>query len=179
MTIAIEKQIKQETVFSGKVLRVTLDTVRINDTTESFREVVHHMGAAAVIPVMNDGRVVLVRQYRYALEQAILEIPAGKLDPNESPATCAIRELEEEAGFHAEELIDLGPIFTTPGFSNEVVYLYLARNMTETAQHLDEDEFVEVEYYTIDEIYHMIEEGLIRDGKTIAAFAKARRYLVK
>lgn len=177
MSISTEKRIEQQEIFKGNVLHVTLDTVTINDDRTATREVVWHPGASAVIPVLADGRVLLVRQYRYAVDQPLLEIPAGKLDNGEAPEICAKRELEEEAGIRCDTLIPLGSIYTSPGFSDEIIYLYLAKEMTETATDWDDDECMENEIYTPAEVFALIDEGKISDAKTIAAFFRARKYM--
>ena len=123
-------------------------------------------------------RVVLVRQYRYAAAQAMLEVPAGKIEHDgESPDYCAARELEEEAGVTASEILPLGYTYTSPGFCSERIYLYLARGLQKGKQHLDDDEFMNVEYYTPKEMEDLIDKNEITDAKTIAAFEKARKYL--
>ena len=123
-------------------------------------------------------RVVLVRQYRYAAAQAMLEVPAGKIEHDgESPDYCAARELEEEAGVTASEILPLGYTYTSPGFCSERIYLYLARGLQKGKQHLDDDEFMNIEYYTPKEMEDLIDQNEITDAKTIAAFEKARKYL--
>ena len=130
-------------------------------------------GACAVIPVTDDGAVLFVRQYRYAVEEALLEIPAGKIDPGEAPDVCAARELTEETGFRAERLRKLGAVFTTPGFCNEKIHLYLADRLVPAHQHLDTDEFLDVVKIPLGEALEMIRNGEISDAKTLSAFAIA------
>ena len=140
-----------------------------NGNTEEW-DYIHHRGAAAVLPVMDDGRLIMVRQYRNALEKYILELPAGALDyPEEPGIVCAARELEEETGYRSEDLEWLLTIRTTVALSNEKIDIYVARNLISTRQHLDPNEFVEVETYTLDELKQMIFSGKIEDGKTVAA----------
>ena len=127
-----------------------------------------HPGAVAIIPVLPDGRILLVRQFRHPVGQVLLEIPAGKLDPGESPDACAARELEEETGYRAKSLERKASVFTGPGFTNEVIHLYLAHDLFKTAVNPDEDEFLEVGAYTPEEIRRLVREGLICDAKTIS-----------
>lgn len=179
MSISVETMIERKEIMTGRVLHVTVDTVRINDSENtSIREAVWHHGASAILPLTDDGKIILVRQYRYAAGQPMLEIPAGKIEQDgENPDYCAARELEEEAGVTSDDILPLGSIFTSPGFCNEKIYLYLARNLKASKQNLDEDEFVDLEYYTPKEMEQLIIDGGIIDSKTIACFAKARRYL--
>ena len=131
-----------------------------------------------ILPLTDDGKIILVRQYRYAAAEAMLEVPAGKIEHDgESPDYCAARELEEEAGVTAKEILPMGYVYTSPGFCNERIYLYLARGLEKGKQHLDDDEFMNVEYYTPQEVEALIDKNEITDAKTIAAFAKARKYL--
>jgi ADP-ribose pyrophosphatase len=179
MSISTEKMVSRKEIMKGKVLHVTVDTVRINDSDKlAVREAVWHFGACAILPVADDGRIILVRQYRYAATQPMLEVPAGKIEHNgESPDICAARELEEEAGVTAGEILPLGYVYTSPGFCNERIYLYLARQLHKGAQHLDDDEFMNIERYTPKEMEELIANNEIVDAKTIAAFEKSRRYL--
>jgi ADP-ribose pyrophosphatase len=179
MSISTEKMIDRKEIMTGRVLHVTVDTVRINDSeVTSTREAVWHHGASAILPLTDDGKIILVRQYRYAAGQAMLEVPAGKIEQDgENPDFCAARELEEEAGVTSENLMPLGYVFTSPGFCNEKIYLYLARQLKASKQNLDADEFLNLERYTPQEMEQLILDGSIVDSKTIACFARARRYL--
>lgn len=167
-----EKLEKRTPVYEGKLLHVYRDDVEIGGR-KTWREVVLHPGACAVIPVTDDGCVLFVRQYRYAVEEALLEIPAGKIDPGEAPETCAARELTEETGYRAERLRKLGAVYTTPGFCNETIHLYLADRLIPSHQHLDADEFLDVVKVPLADVRRMIRDGEIHDAKTLAAFAIA------
>lgn len=141
--------------------------------------IAHRKGAAAVLPVTNDGKILMVRQYRNALNRETLEIPAGARDSVDEPTSvCAARELEEETGYKAGNMEILITVATTVAFCNEVIDIYLATDLTKTCQHLDEDEFVEVESYTIEELKDMVFARKIQDSKTVAAimayYAKSR-----
>lgn len=172
MSIEKEKLIHREPIYDGQIIHVFKDTVELAGR-ETIREVVLHQGAAAIIPVTDKGEVLFVKQYRYPVEEALLEIPAGKMDPGETPDQCAARELEEETGYKGK-LTKLGYVYTTPGFCNETIHLYLATDLVHTKQHLDEGEFLDVLPISLEEVWHMMGEGKMYDAKTLAAFAMAR-----
>ena len=157
-------------VHEGTVLKMYQDhMVFANGNTEEW-DFIHHDGAAAVVPVLEDGRIIMVRQYRNALERETIELPAGKLDdPDEPGIECAARELEEETGYRSESLEWLLTLRTTVAFCDEKIDIYLARNLVPTKQNLDEDEYVDVEIYTLEELKELIFTGKIEDSKTIAA----------
>ena len=153
-------------VFAGRVIDVSVDTVREGDQTYT-REVVHHRGSAVILPAFDDGTIALVRQYRHPAVRYLLECPAGTLNDKESPAAGAARELEEELGLVAGKLEKLSEFFISPGFCEEKMWLYLATDLTETAQRLDDDEMIEVVRLPIERALQMITEGEIEDAKTI------------
>ena len=164
------KRRKRELVYQGAVLNVYRDQVELPNGNVAEWDYIHHDGAAAVVPVTEDGKILMVRQDRNALDRATLEIPAGKLDdPKEEGIVCAKRELEEETGFRSEQLEWLITLRTTVAFCNERIEIFVAKNLIPTEQHLDEDEFVEVEAYTMEELKEKIFAGEIEDGKTISA----------
>lgn len=165
-----EKLLERRAAYEGRMLHVYSDRVEIGGR-ETTREVVLHPGACAILPVTEKKEILFVRQYRYAAEETLLEIPAGKIDPGEAPDVCAARELTEETGFRAERLRKLGAVFTTPGFCNEKIHLYLADRLVPAHQHLDTDEFLDVVKIPLDEALEMIRNGEISDAKTLAAFA--------
>ena len=144
-----ERKLSSEMKFDGKLIKVTYDIAEVNGK-EAWREVVHHPGASAVVAIDENNRIIMEKQFRYALNDYLLEIPAGKLDAGEDPLVCAKRELEEETGIIASEWISLGTIATSPGFCNEVIHLYVAKGLSKGEIHWDEDEYVEVERYTFD-----------------------------
>ncbi|MCL4408131.1 MAG: NUDIX hydrolase [Thermotogae bacterium] len=170
-----EKKINSSEKFNGKILHLYVDEVKLPNGHTSFREVVRHPGASAVIVRSNEGKIILERQYRYPINEVLWEIPAGKLDLGEDPINCAKRELMEETGITARRWEKLGHIYTTPGFSDEKIYLYFASEISNGKTHLDEDEFVEVEYFTIDEVELMIVNNEIVDSKTTVAFFRAQK----
>ena len=160
-------------IYRGRTFNVDVDSVRLPNGREMDLELVHHRGAAAVVPVLDDGTVLLVRQYRYATGGWLLEIPAGKLDGGESPETCAGREAEEEVGYRPGKLDPLGWIWSTPGFADEKIWLFLATGLTETRQGLDEDEVLELERMPLREAVEKAARGEIHDGKTVCALLRA------
>ena len=171
-----ERKLSSEMKFDGKLIKVTYDIADVNGK-EAWREVVHHPGASAVVAIDEDNRIIMEKQFRYALNDYLLEIPAGKLDAGEDPLVCAKRELEEETGIIASEWISLGTIATSPGFCNEVIHLYVAKGLSKGEIHWDEDEYVEVERYTFDELLQRIKEEKIKDSKSLSALLLAMPYL--
>lgn len=171
-----ECKLSSEMKFDGKLIQVTYDIADVNGK-EAWREVVHHPGASAVVAIDEDNRIIMEKQFRYALNDYLLEIPAGKLDKGEDPLVCAKRELEEETGIIASEWISLGTIATSPGFCNEVIHLFVAKGLSKGEIHWDEDEYVEVERYTFDELLQRIQEEKIKDSKTLSALLLAMPYL--
>lgn len=166
----IESKVSSEDVFDGNLLHVKKDTVRLPNGGTAYREWIKHPGAAAVLPITPDGRLIFVRQYRYPIQQVTLEIPAGKLDAEgEDPFECAKRELSEETGYQADRYTYLTKLATTVGFSNEFIYIYAAEGLTPGKQHPDEDEFINVCTLTMEEAMEKIRSGEICDAKSITA----------
>jgi ADP-ribose pyrophosphatase len=171
-----EQILSEETIYRGKLLTIRKDRVRLENGREATREVVVHPGAVAIVPLLPDGRVILVRQYRYAAGRALLEIPAGTLDqPGESPAAAAARELGEETGYTAGEYRELAAFFTAPGFCTEKITVYLATGLTPGAQNQMEDEAISLELVPLADIPAMIAGGDIADAKTIGGLLLAMR----
>lgn len=165
-----------EEVFSGRLLKVQRDHVTLPNGNDTTREYIRHPGAVAIVPVLDDGRVVLVKQCRYPLGTLLWEIPAGKLDHGEAedPDECAKRELSEETGYDAAHWQRLVSIATTPGFSDEIIHLYKAWGLQEYAQHTDEDEFIGVQAFLPEQLKKMIAEGELYDAKTLCALYAAK-----
>lgn len=161
--------VSSKSAFDGRLLHVHIDTVRLPNGKITTREMADHQGAIAVVPILPDGSIIFVKQFRYPMGTVMYEIPAGKIDPGEEADTCAVRELSEETGYEADHWDYLGAIATTPGFTNEVIYLYAASNLHRYNQHTDPDEFITVEAVPRDKILPMIEDGTLFDGKTLAA----------
>jgi ADP-ribose pyrophosphatase len=166
-----EKTISTEKIYKGKIIDLHVDEVTLPNGKTSKRELIKHPGAVAVIALTPEGKLVLVEQYRKALEKSIVEIPAGKLEPGEEPIVTAARELEEETDYGCDKLEHLISFYTSPGFADELVHLYAAKNIKriEGARELDEDEFVEQIEVTVEEASMMIEEKRIHDAKTAYA----------
>lgn len=159
--------VAHQEVYKGKIVTLHVDTIRQASGSTTVREVVLHPGGVTAIPVLEDGRILLIRQFRYPVGKFILELPAGKLDSGQTPADTVARELEEEIGYSAGSLTHESTFYTTPGFSNESIHFFIARNLTPTTQSLEEGEHITVEAYTLPECLEMIKNGEIRDGKTI------------
>ncbi|HZK55032.1 MAG TPA: NUDIX hydrolase [Desulfosporosinus sp.] len=160
-----EERLEGEVVFSGRMLHIERDTVRLPNGLETSREVVRHPGAVAII-ALKDQQVLLVRQYRYAVAQTTLEIPAGKLEPQELPLDCAVRELREETGYRGT-MEPISTVYTTPGFTDEVIHLFLARDLVWDPLTPDDDEFIEVEKIAWDEAVLRAQRNEFNDAKTI------------
>lgn len=169
-----EKRLSGETVFDGKIMHVRRDIVQLSDGSEAFREVVDHSGGVCVLALDNEGRVLLVSQFRYPHEKVLREIPAGKLEPGEDPAQAARRELKEETGAVAARWESLGEIYPTPAYCGEIIRMYMARELTFGETNLDEGEFLEVERVDFDVLVGQVLSGEIRDAKTVAAVLKAK-----
>lgn len=166
-----EELLERREVYRGRIVRLHVDTVRMPSAHTASREVVDHPGAVAILPVTPEGHAVLVWQYRYAALRPLLEIPAGKLDPQESPEACAVRELAEETGYRAGRLTHIATTYPSPGFSGEALHLYMAWDLTPGPAHPDEDELLCTVEATPAEVDRMLREGYIADLKTLAALA--------
>lgn len=164
--------IDKDDIFSGRVIEVGLETHKMPDGRQSTFEVVRHPGGAAILPVLADGRVLLIQQFRPAIGKNIYEIPAGRIEPNESPLDCAVRELQEEAGFRAGNVLKLGGLWSTPGFCDEYIYLFYATELEEVEQQLEPDELIELFPVCLDEALRMVAKGEIPDSKTQIALLR-------
>ncbi len=164
----IEKKISSTSVFDGCLLHVFKDDIELPNGNKAVREWIKHPGASAVIPLLPNGQIILVRQYRYPVAQVTLEVPAGKLDKEgEDPLECAKRELSEETGYTAEKIWKLTTIATTVGFSNEFIHLYAATDLKSGRQHTDDDEFINVVKMPLSDAVKLVEDGKIIDCKSI------------
>lgn len=169
------KRLNRELVYQGAIIDFYKDTVQVPGGNVVKWDFIKHQGAAAVLPVRADGKLIMVRQYRNALDRETLELPAGGLDrPDEPTAEAALRELEEETGYRAERLELLITICTTVAFCNEKIDIYLAHDLSTGVQHLDENEYINVEVYSVEELCEMIYAGQIQDAKTVAAIMAYR-----
>lgn len=163
------KRIKREPVHQGHIIDLYKDTVQLPDGKTAQWDFIRHKGAAAIIPVDKDGSIVMVRQYRNAIDRSTLEIPAGGLNPGEDMKTCALRELEEETGYRSEQAEHLIDLYTTVAFCNEKIGIYYTDDLMPSRQKLDEDEYVTIEKYPLEQLVQFILDGVIEDAKTISA----------
>jgi ADP-ribose pyrophosphatase len=164
----IIKRIKRELVSKGSIIDYYKDTIEISDSKKARFDFIYHKGASAMIPVDSDGQIIMVRQYRNAIDSYSLEIPAGSINEGEDNMFCAIRECEEEAGYKPGKVVHLIDLYTTVAFSNEKICIYYGEELVKTKQNLDDDEFVSVEKHPLGELVEMIYDGRIMDAKTIA-----------
>lgn len=175
------KRIKRELVKKCHIFDLYMDTIELPDGTQQQYDFIHHKGAAAVVPVTAEGKILMVKQYRNALDRFTLEIPAGGRNGADEPTMeCAARELEEETGYKSDHLEQLLSIKTTVAFCNELIDIYVATDLVKTRQHLDEGEFVDVYAYDIEELVKMVSDFTIQDAKTVAAImAYYTKYVLK
>lgn len=172
-----EKRLSGETVFDGKIMHVRRDIVELSDGSETFREVVDHSGGVCVLALDDEGKALMVSQFRYPFERVLREIPAGKLERGEDPDEAAKRELREETGAVAGRMERLGEIYPTPAYCGEIIRMYLARELTFGENDLDEGEFLDVDRVPFDTLVEQVLSGEIRDAKTVAAVLKAKLIL--
>lgn len=172
----LEKKVSSEKVFSGNLLHVYRDKVKLPDGSISHREWIDHPGACAVLPVFETGEVQLVKQFRYPLRQNFLEVPAGKIDPGEDPLVTAKRELEEESGIRGKHWVALGGLHPCIGYTNEIIYLYLTWELDVSDNHVDHDEFLKPVRLPFAEAIRLAYSGDITDGKTIANILRAAKW---
>ena len=173
----IETTLSSETVFHGRVFDTIVKKVRLSDGRTSGREIVKHNGGACILPVDDDFNCYMVRQFRSPFEKILLEVPAGKLEIGEDPRVCAIRELHEETGFEAEEVIDLGRMVCSPGYDSEVIGLFAARGLRFVGEMPDDGEFLKCEKIPLKELVRMVDDGEIEDSKTMMCIYKTVRRL--
>lgn len=163
-----EKTINSNRIFEGNIIKVRVDDVLLVNGNKAKREVVEHSGAVAILPITDEGKIFLVKQFRKPIEKELIELPAGKLEKGEKPLECALRELEEEIGYKAEKITKLITIYTSPGFADEVIHIFIARELKKTKTNRDEDELIEIVETDINEALQMILNGKIMDSKTIS-----------
>lgn len=172
-----EKTITSEDIFKGKVFSVKKETVKLPDDTNAYREVVIHPGGVGILPIDNNKNIILVRQFRKGAESEVLEIPAGKIELNESIESCAKRELLEETGYVSDNIKYLGEYFPTPAYCSEIIRIFLATDLKYIGQKLDEGEFLELVKLKFNDAYKMVLSNEIKDAKTVIAILKAKEIL--
>jgi ADP-ribose pyrophosphatase len=172
----METWVEKQTAFKGKIFSVSTGSVRLDDGSEARRDVIEHYGGAAIVPVLGDG-VLLIRQFRISIERDLLELPAGRLEPNENPMECAARELEEEIGYRAGKLIRLSSYFASVGNSNERMYLFLALDLEKTKRHLEADERIREVRLSLEMVREKLANQEFEDSKTIIGLREALAYL--
>ena len=168
-----ERMLCSRRIYDGRILNLRVDTVTLPNGSQATREVIEHHGAAGVVAVLEDGRLLLVRQHRYPMGEQLFEIPAGKLDPGETPEQCARRELEEETGYRCTQLVSLGAVYPAAAYLTEVVHLFWATGLHKAQQRLDEDEFLTVEPVDFGEAVQMVLRNELPDAKTQIGILKA------
>lgn len=171
-----EKRLSSEEIFDGVAIHLFRDEILLPNGNKGVREVVRHPGAVCVLPLTEDGEVIFVNQFRYALNKVTLEVPAGKLEKGEDPTEAALRELSEETGIEAKKIVPMGALYTTPALMDEIIYMYIATDLSQGEQHLDEDEFVNAIKIPLDKAVEMVMNGEIRDAKTQTMILKAHKY---
>ncbi|MCD7828794.1 MAG: NUDIX hydrolase [Clostridiales bacterium] len=172
-----EKQVSSENVFNGVLLHVYKDIIELPNGDNSVREYIKHQGAVAVVPVTDKNEIIAVKQYRYPIGRVTVEIPAGKLDKGETPLEGAIRELSEETGITSDDITYLGGLYPSVAYTDEIIHMYMAKNLVYGTSHTDDDEFIDVVKIPIDEFVKKIMDGEILDSKTQAAVLKTARLL--
>jgi len=164
-----EKTIETKPIFEGKIIKLELQTVELCNKKVAEREIIRHRGGVAILPLTEDGHVILVRQFRKPYEEELLEVPAGKLEKGEEIELCAIRELKEETGHTAQKITYMHTMYPSPGYTDEKIYIYKAEGLLEGDLELDEDEFLNTEKYSLTEAAEMVRRGEIKDAKSAIA----------
>lgn len=174
-----EKTLSVEEIYNGKIIRVTKEIAELENGEKAVREIVHHSGGVCVLPIDGDGNVYFVKQFRYPYKTVLLEIPAGKREEGEIPLECGARELKEEIGAQSKNLVSLGRLYPTVAYDTEVIYMFLATDLTFGDNHLDDDEFIDVVKMPFEKAYEMVLKDEIPDAKTQLAILKAKSLLNK
>jgi len=170
--------VKSEVIYRGKVFNTRVDQIEYNSGNKAVREVAEHPGGAVVVPVTDEGKIIMVTQHRFPVDKILLELPAGKLSKDEDPMLCAIRELEEETGYKSDNIKAIGSIYTTPGYSSEKLWIYLAKDLKPGNHNREEGEYgMEVFEFTLKEVEEKIYSGEIVDGKTICGIFLAKKFI--
>ncbi len=173
-----EKKISSKEMYHGNIISLYVDEVLCPNGQKAKREYVKHPGGVCIL-AMVDNKVIMERQFRYAYGKDIYELPAGKIEKGEDPKLAAFRELEEETGYTAKELVSMGVIYPSVGYTDEIIYLYFAKELTKAERHLDDDEFIDIEFVPIDKLKKEVENGTIKDAKTVFAILKYLQFFKK
>ncbi len=171
-----EKKLSSEEIFNGVAIHLFKDEILLPNGKKSVREVIRHPGAVCVLPLTEQGEIIFVNQFRYALGKVTLEVPAGKLEKGEDPLVAAMRELSEETGLDAKNVVAMGELYTTPALIDEIIYMYIATDLYQGEKHPDEDEFVDTVKIPLEKAVEMVMNGEIRDSKTQIIILKADKY---
>ncbi|KXZ39658.1 ADP-ribose pyrophosphatase [Alkalithermobacter thermoalcaliphilus JW-YL-7 = DSM 7308] len=172
-----EKTLSSEKIYNGKIINLRIDTVELPDHKYQKREIVEHPGAVAVLAITKENEIIMVKQYRKTVEETLWEVPAGKLEIGEDPKKCAMRELKEETGYSCKKIELINTFYTSPGFSDEKMYLYLAKDLVEGDPNPDEDEYVEIHKVKVEDALDMLQNGTIKDAKTIIAILMSKQLI--
>lgn len=164
-----EKTIEVKKIYDGKIIKLELQTVELCNKNNAEREIIRHKGGVAIIPITENHEIIMVRQFRKPFDEEVLEVPAGKIEKDEKPEICAIRELREETGFDADKITFMNVMYPSPGYTDEKIYIYKAEGLKEGDLSLDDDEFLYVEKYTLKQAVEMVQTGVLKDAKTIIA----------
>ncbi|GAB1420114.1 ADP-ribose pyrophosphatase [Anaerolineales bacterium] len=167
-----EKIISSKSIYEGRIVHLSVATVQLPNGQQSTREIVKHPGAVAIVALTESQQILMVKQFRLAANQVMLELPAGTLEPDEDPLQCAIRELQEETGYKPGSIEPMGGVFVAPGYTTEFIHFFLATNLVESVLEMDDDEFIELIAIDYQQVLAMIESHKIQDAKTIAAILK-------
>ena len=174
-----ETKISSQEIFNGVAIHLFKDEILLPNGHTGIREIIRHPGAVCVLPLTDNGDVIFVNQFRYALNKVTLEVPAGKLEKGEDPKEAALRELSEETGLTAKNIVHIGDLYTTPALIDEVIHMYIATDLTQGEQHLDYDEFVNTLKIPLSKAVDMVMDGEIKDSKTQTVILKAEKYFNK
>lgn len=169
----VEKTVNCKNLYNGKIVKLDIETVLLPNGNTTEREIIRHPGAVAILPIDSNENIYFIKQFRKAIDEVLIEIPAGKLEKGEEPYKCALRELQEEIGYTSNKLTLINTVYTSPGFADEIIYIYKAEELVKSQLKKDEDEFIDICIIHKSQVFDMIKNGEIRDAKTIVALLTA------